>query len=101
MKIRLFCSALVLLIIVAGGCTALQDYGFSPDPNSDEGIAASANSRLNSDSMTARATLSVSVQAGKAYLYGAVPDDATRERALQLVIATPGITMVEDRTRRQ
>jgi osmotically-inducible protein OsmY len=93
----LFSAAFVLLVL--SGCAVLQGSDAAFDPASNEGIAAQAASRLNSDTMTARATLSVSVENGMATLYGTVPDQATRQRAIQIVEGTPGIFDVLDRTR--
>jgi hypothetical protein len=50
-----------------------QGQDLSDDPTTDDGIAAIAASRLNSDPMTARAVLSVTVDNGLAILYGTVP----------------------------
>ncbi len=49
--------------------------------------------------MTGRATLSVSIDNGFATLYGTVPNQATRQRALQILEGTPGISDIRDRTR--
>ena len=93
----LLAAALVLL----SGCSTFPDAGFDYEPASDEEIAAVAVSRLNSDIMTGRATLSVSVLNGRATLYGTVPDPVTRERAIQILQGSPGIQEVRDHTRRQ
>ncbi|HOO21236.1 MAG TPA: BON domain-containing protein [Kiritimatiellia bacterium] len=97
--IRLLAS--VCLLFAGFGCAALQDAGWDATPTSDEDIAALASSRLNSDSMTASATLSVTVDSGMATLYGTVPDQVTRQRAIQILEGTPGIFDVLDRTRRR
>lgn len=83
------------------GCAMLESPEGSAAPATDEGIAALASSRLNGDAMVARATLSVTVENGQAILAGTVPDEATRQRALQILQATPGIVDVRDRTRRR
>ena len=83
------------------GCAALEGQDLSAEPTSDEGVAAVANSRLNDDSMVGRATLSVTVDNGLAILYGTVPDEASRQRALQIVRGTPGVYDVLDRTRKR
>ena len=98
-------KALIFLSLVAmlfsAGCAILQQEDLSDDPITDDGIASIAASRLNSDSMTARATLSVRVENGLAILYGTVPNEAVRQRAIQILEGTPGIFDVRDRTRRQ
>jgi osmotically-inducible protein OsmY len=81
------------------GCAALQGQDLAADPGDDAAIAALANSRLNTDTMTARATLSADVADGLATLHGVVPDAATRQRANQILLGTPGIFEVLDRTR--
>ena len=95
---------LVYLLLAGGlallaGCAALQGQDLTDEPVTDDGIAAVANSRLNEDVMTGRATLSTDVENGLATLYGTVPDAATRQRATQILLGTPGIFEVLDRTR--
>ncbi|MGD9613749.1 MAG: BON domain-containing protein [Kiritimatiellia bacterium] len=88
-------------LLACSGCAALEGRDLAAEPTSDEGIAAVATSRLNDDSMVGRATLSVVVDNGLATLYGTVPDEAARQRALQIVRGTPGIFDVLDRTRKR
>ena len=83
------------------GCAALEGQDLSADPTSDEGITAVASSRLNDDMMVGRATLGVSVDNGLATLYGSVPDEATRQRAIQILKGTPGIFDVVDQTHKR
>ena len=97
-SIILLSAALLSLLM---GCASLQDAIYDQDPITDEEVASYAVSRLNNDAMTARATLSVGIQNGIATLYGTVPDDATRERAIQLVRGSPGVIDVRDHTRRR
>ena len=100
MKKSLLFLALAALLALSG-CAALEGQDISAEPTSDEGIAALANSRLNDDAMVARATLSARVDNGLATLFGTVPDEATRLRALQILRGTPGIFDVLDQTRRR
>ena len=79
----------------------MQGEDLSADPTSDAGIAAIANSRLNDDTIVGRATLSVSVENGLATLYGIVPDEATRQRAIQILQNTDGIFDVVDQTHKR
>jgi osmotically-inducible protein OsmY len=88
-------------LLALSGCAALQGQDLSNNPVSDEGIASIANSRLDSDPMTASATLSVSIDSGLAILYGTVPNEATRQRAIQILQGTEGIFEVLDNTRRR
>lgn len=93
---------LILAALLAwSGCAALEGQDLATDSSSDEGIASVVNSRLNDDSMVGRATLSVTVDNGLAILYGTVPDEASRQRALQIVRGTPGVYDVLDRTRKR
>ena len=94
-------SLIAAALLVLSGCAALQGQDISNNPVSDEGIASIANSRLNDDSMTARATLSVTVENGLATLYGTVPDEAVRQRAIQILAGTDGIFDVLDRTHKR
>jgi len=79
----------------------LEGQDLSDELVSNEGVTAIANSRLNDDFMTGRATLSVTVVDGLATLYGTVPDEATRQRAIQILENSPGVFEVLDRTRRR
>ena len=87
-------------MLAFSGCASLDGLGLGDDDTSDDGIAATAASRLNGDSMTASATLSVAVENGMATLYGTVPNEMTRQRAIQILKDTPGIFDVLDRTRK-
>jgi osmotically-inducible protein OsmY len=100
-KSILIASLAAAALFVLSGCAALQGQDISNDPVSDEGIASIAHSRLNDDAMTARATLSVTVENGLATLYGTVPDEAVRQRALQILAGTDGIFDVLDRTHKR
>lgn len=93
---------LMLAALLAwSGCAALEGQDLSAEPTSDEGVAAVANSRLNDDAVVGRAMLSVTVDNGLAILYGTVPDEAARQRALHVVRGTPGVYDVLDRTRKR
>lgn len=101
MKNLLYALVLSAFLGLLAGCAIIQGQDLSDDPTSDEGITAIANSRLNSDAMVAQATLNVTVENGMAVLYGVVPDEATRQRAIQILQGTDGIFDVLDRTRRR
>ena len=93
---------LILAALLAwSGCAALEGQDLSTEPTSDDGVAAVANSRLNDDAVVGRAMLSVTVDNGLAILYGTVPDEAARQRALHVVRGTPGVYDVLDRTRKR
>lgn len=100
-KSILFPSLAAAVLLLLSGCAALQGQDLGDDSLSDASLSAVASSRLNSDSMTARATLSVTVESGLAILYGTVPDEAVRQRAIQILEGTDGIFEVLDRTRKQ
>ena len=93
-----FLAAAALML---GGCAALEGQDLSDELVSNEGVTAIANSRLNDDFLTGRDTLSVRVGDGLATLYGTVPDEATRQRAIQILENSPGVFEVLDRTRRR
>lgn len=100
-KSFLLLSLAAAALLALSGCAALQGQDLSNDPVSDEGIASIANSRLNDDAMTGRATLNVTVENGLATLYGTVPDEAVRQRAIQILKGTDGIFDVLDRTHKR
>lgn len=103
MKKRILLSLPLACLAFAwlSGCASLQDDPFADEPATDDGVATLATSRLSDDAMTARATLKVEVDEGLAILYGTVPDEATRQRALQILEATPGVYEVLDQTRKR
>ena len=100
-KMFLLLSLSFLAWTMLSGCASLQSDPFADEPATDDGVAALAASRLSDDAMTARATLKVEVDEGLAILYGTVPDEATRQRALQILEATPGVYEVLDQTRKR
>ena len=101
MKNLFLLPTLAAVLLALSGCAALEGQDLSNNPVSDEGITSIANSRLNDDSMTGPATLSATVVNGLATLYGTVPDEATRQRAIQILKGTDGIFDVQDRTRKR
>jgi len=90
-----------ILLLALAGCTSLNGQNLADDPDTDEGATALASGRLYNDPMVASATLSVSVEDGLGILYGTVPNEMVRQRALQILAATPGIYEVLDRTRKR
>ena len=94
-------SLILAALLAWSGCAALEGQDLAAEPTSDEGVAAVANSRLNDDAVVGRAMLSVTVDNGLAILYGTVPDEAARQRALHVVRGTPGVYDVLDRTRKR
>ena len=100
MKKLLCLTAFTAAVILAlSGCASLDGADF--DTDTDGAATALANSRLNNDPMVASATLSASVEEGLGILYGTVPNEMVRQRALQILSATPGIYEVLDRTRKR
>ena len=98
-------KSIFLCLLAAGlalsGCAVLEGQDLGDDPTSDEGITSIARSRLNNDALVSSSTLSVTVTEGLATLYGTVPDEATRRRAIQILEGTPGVFDVLDRTRKR
>lgn len=100
-KMLLPLAGLAIAMILLPGCASLQDSEIDGEPITDEGVQALANSRLDSDSITGRWTLDAVVEDGLGILYGGVPDEATRLRALSILESTPGVYEVLDRTRKR
>ena len=92
-------AAAALALALATGCAILEGQSWSPDPKSDAGIQAAASEGLANDAMTADATLLVTVDNGLATLTGNVPNEAVRQRAIQILEHTDGIFEVRDHTR--
>lgn len=89
-----------LALALAAGCAMLENAGWGePDPSTDAGIQAAAMDGLSRDRMTAEANLLVTVENGMATLTGSVPNEAVRQRAIQILERTDGIFEVRDHTR--
>ena len=91
--------AVALALAFAAGCAMLDKQDWAPDPASDAGIQAAAMEGLSGDGVTADANLSVTVENGLATLTGSVPNEAVRQRAIQILERTDGIFEVRDHTR--
>lgn len=94
-------AMLGLMLWGMSGCTVLDGQGEMQGGSSDARVAELAMRGLYQDSMTASATLQVTVENGLATLYGVVPNEVTRQRALQILSGTEGVYDVLDRTRRR
>ena len=100
MKKLLYMTPLLVAVILAlSGCASLDGADF--DTDTDAGATSLANTRLYNDPMVASATLSASVEDGLGILYGTVPNEMVRQRALQILSATPRVYEVLDRTHKR
>ncbi len=100
-KLLTLIPLMAALLWTVTGCTSLNGESLAIDSTTDEGAEALASGRLSNDPMVASATLSVSVEDGLGILYGIVPNETVRMRALQILSGTPGVYEVLDRTRKR
>ena len=82
--------AVLATVMTLAGCTTITDDS-SLQPTSDEQIAAAVLQRLAQDSMTGRSTFNVEANNGVVTLYGALPDNIVRARAIAIARSTPGV----------
>jgi osmotically-inducible protein OsmY len=100
MKKKISCLFAALSLACAAGCALLdKSPKWMPQPGTDAGIQAAAINALSRDGMTADANLAVTVENGLATLTGSVPNEAVRQRAIQILERTDGIFEVRDHTR--
>jgi hypothetical protein len=96
----LLLAAVPLFITGLSGCATGDDTSFESLLGDDDQLASEIMDRIQDDPITSRQGLGVRVNKGKATLYGAVPSEQIRARAVSIVRNTPGVTDVDDRIQR-
>jgi len=92
-------GATLLVLLLAAGCTLFDQAPAEPEVTDDRAIARAVMSRLSVDDITRSQGFGVRVERGIVTLYGSVPSEAARARALSIVRGTPGVIEVEDELR--
>jgi hyperosmotically inducible periplasmic protein len=90
------CLRFSLLAIAAAVMTTLAGCATIPDnstiqPATDTQLADAVLQRLTQDAMTSRSAFGVVAENGVVTLYGSLPDDILRARAIAIARSTPGV----------
>lgn len=92
------------LTVGVTGCAVLTDkanrQADAEVSDADLRLRQDVLNRLQQDHVTAQHNIGVDSRDGRVTLYGAVPDNMTRQRVLTVVRGTPGVVSVHDRLMR-
>jgi len=83
-------------LLAAAGCASLDPDFHGADALDDATIQRMVIDRLEQDAVTANQGIGVRVEKQSATVYGSVPGDQVRARALSIVGNTPGVQSVQD-----
>jgi osmotically-inducible protein OsmY len=87
---RLSLLATIAAVITLSGCTTVPDDS-ALEPTTDAELANAVLERLIQDSVTGRSTFNVEAKDGVVTLYGSLPDNTIRARAIAIARSTPGV----------
>ncbi len=93
MLLRFSLLTVLAAVMTLAGCITIPDDS-SLAPTSDAELAGAVLQRLAQDSVTGRSTFNVEAQNGVVTLYGSLPDNTARARAIAIARSTPGVTDV-------
>jgi len=82
--------ATLAAVITLAGCATMPDNS-TLQPTTDEQLATAVLQRLTQDTMTGRSTFGVEAENGVVTLYGSLPNDILRARAIAIARSTPGV----------
>lgn len=86
-------------LLFATGCATLPDES-SAEPTTDEELANLVIQRLSQDAVTGMSTFNVEAENGVVTLYGSLPDNSLRARAIAVARSTPGVRDVINKVTR-
>ena len=72
----------------------------SVEPTTDAELANAVLQRLTQDAVTGMSTFNVEAEDGVVTLYGSLPDNTTRARAIAIARSTPGVKDVVNKITR-
>jgi osmotically-inducible protein OsmY len=87
---RLSILATLAAMMTFAGCTTMPDNS-SVQPATDAELANAVLQRLTQDAVTGMSTFNVEADHGVVTLYGALPDNTIRARAIAIARSTPGV----------
>ena len=87
---RLSLLATLAAMMTLAGCATMTDNS-SVEPTTDAELANAVLQRLTQDAVTGMSTFNVEAEDGVVTLYGSLPDNTTRARAIAIARGTPGV----------
>jgi osmotically-inducible protein OsmY len=87
---RLLILATLATVMTLAGCTTTPDES-SVAPTTDAELANLVIQRLSHDAITQMSTFNVEAKDGVVTLYGSLPDNTIRARAIAIARSTPGV----------
>ena len=97
--LRLLVLAAFAFVMTFTGCTTMTDDS-SVAPGTDEELANLVLQRLTQDAVTGMSTFNVEAQDGVVTLYGSLPDNTIRARAIAIARSTRGVKDVVNKISR-
>ena len=91
--LRFSLMATLATIMTLTGCTTMTNDA-AVAPTSDAELANSVLQRLTQDAVTGMSTFNVQAENGVVTLYGSLPDNTVRARAIAIARSTPGVKNV-------
>ena len=82
--------AILAAVMTLAGCATIPDDS-AVEPTTDAQLANAVLQRLTQDSVTGMSTFNVEAENGVVTLYGSLPDNTTRARAIAIARSTPGV----------
>jgi osmotically-inducible protein OsmY len=77
-------------VMALAGCATMTDDS-AIEPTTDAQLANAVLQRLTQDAVTGMSTFNVEAENGVVTLYGALPDNTLRARAIAIARNTPGV----------
>lgn len=87
---RLSILATLAAVMTLAGCATMPDEP-SVAPTTDAELANLVIQRLSQDAITQMSTFNVEARDGVVTLYGSLPDNTIRARAIAIARSTPGV----------
>lgn len=99
-RLRMFCALLVCAFFLGGvtGCATYRDEGTrTPGEFTDDAaIQTIIKSKMLADGQVSGLAINVDVRKGVVAIYGPVPDESARRRAVEIAQGVKGVSAVED-----
>jgi osmotically-inducible protein OsmY len=88
--LRLSLLATFAAVMALAGCTTMPDDS-AVEPTTNAQLANAVLQRLTQDAVTGMSTFNVEAENGVVTLYGSLPDNTIRARAIAIARSTPGV----------
>ena len=87
---RLWLLSAFAAVMTLAGCATMTDDS-ALEPTTDAELANAVVQRLAQDAVTGMSTFNVEAENGVVTLYGSLPDNTIRARAIAIARSTPGV----------